>query len=200
MKKILVTLALSCISISAFAQGGIVFATRGGGVDAPVTNIVDGTRIAGTAYLAQLYYGAAGATEGSLVPVLATPGGATGSTVTFGTSTVAGYLVSGLGGAGNRYTDPAIAAPGAQTAFQIRAWQASLGSTWDAAFAAWQSGPAGPVLGKSAIITTATSASSTSTPLPLAGMQGFYVTPVPEPSVIALGVLGLAAILWRRRK
>jgi hypothetical protein len=31
-------------------------------------------------------------------------------------------------------------------------------------------------------------------------LQSFYLVPVPEPSIIALGALGLAAVLWRRRK
>jgi hypothetical protein len=37
-------------------------------------------------------------------------------------------------------------------------------------------------------------------PAALAGLSGFTLTAVPEPSTIALGVLGLAAFMVRRRK
>jgi hypothetical protein len=38
-----------------------------------------------------------------------------------------------------------------------------------------------------------------SPPTAMAGMQGFSVVPVPEPSILALGVLGMGAFMLRRR-
>jgi len=196
MKKLVIaSLALAFASTLAFGQGQISFLSRGGGVDAPVTNIVTGQRVSGTGYLAQLYYGPAGASESSLV----TFGGTTAAN--FATATLAGYVITSTGG-GVRTVDlsiPGVVA-GQPTSFQLRAWEASLGATWELAFPAWQSGAAGPVLGKSAIISTKTSATIAETAQPLLGLQGFNLTPVPEPSVIALGALGLAALLYRRRK
>lgn len=197
MKKILLTLAAGLISCSVFGQG-IVFSTRGGGVDARVTDSLTGQNAAGTAYSAQLYYGPAGSAEAALVPVLQSVGGPTGNVVTFATGgTLGGYIFSGLGGAGTRYVDTAVVAAGAPTAFQVRAWQTSLGATWTEALGNWS---ATTVLGKSAIITTPTAASATLPATPLLGLTSFTLDPIPEPSVIALGAIGLVALLWRRRK
>jgi len=197
MKKILLTLAAGLISCSVFGQG-ITFSTRGGGVDARVTDTLTGAFAEGTAYSAQLYYGAAGAAEASLVPVLQSVGGPSGNVVTFATGgTLGGYIFSGLGGAGARYVDTAVVAAGNPTAFQVRAWQTVLGATWEAALANWS---ATTVMGKSAVITTPTAASATLPSTPLLGLTAFTLDPVPEPSVIALGAIGLVALLWRRRK
>jgi hypothetical protein len=198
MKKILVTLTAGLLACSAFGQGSVLFATRGGGVDARVRDSLTGLFADGTAYSAQLYYSAPGAGEGSMQPVVTTSGGSTvGNAVTFGTGgTLGGYIVSGLGGAGIRYvSDPARF--GAPTDFQVRAWQASLGSTWEIALNNWSGST---VLGKSAIVTVTTSASAIQTAPPLTGLAAFTLDPVPEPSVIALGAIGLVGLLWRRRK
>jgi len=197
MKRILLTLVAGLVSFSVFGQGGIVLNTRTGGVLAPVTDRLTGQLVAGNAYLAQLYYGAAGAAESSLVPVLAgVAPSTTGAPAWFSTGTTAGYILGSTGG-GNRYTDPAVAAPGALTAFQLRAWQASLGTTWEAALNNWNDTT---VMGKSAIITVVTSANALDTPKPLTGLAAFTLDPIPEPSVIALGAIGLVGLLWRRRK
>jgi MYXO-CTERM domain-containing protein len=200
MKKILLTLAAGFISVSVFGQGAIVFATFGGGVTAGVTNTITGQRISGPGYLAQLYYGPVGGSEDAMLIARADTAGTIPNAATFGAAgPVTGYIVSSTGG-GNRYVDTSIVAAGAITAFQIRAWEASLGNNWDAAYALWQSGPAGPVLGKSGIVNTITSASPTEAAKPLTGLASFTVSPVPEPGVLALGALGLVAVLWRRRQ
>lgn len=193
MKKILLTLLVAAATGSVFGQGQIVFNTRGGGVDAKIMDSVTGLAVDGANYLAQLYYGAPGVTEDAMVTFPEAP-------ARFGTSaTLMGYITTGSGG-GNRTVDTSVVAAGADTAFQVRAWQASLGANWNTAYAAWQSGPMGPVLGKSAIIVTKTSASALEVAQPLTGLAGFELIPVPEPGVLALGALGLVAVLWRRRK
>lgn len=200
MKRILLTLVAGLVSCTVFGQGGVIINTRGGGVDAKVTDVT-GADVAGSAYLAQLYYGAPGVAQSAMVAVLnaAAPGGVTATPANFGTSAATyGYILTSTGG-GNRYTDPAVVGPGLQTDFQLRAWNAGLGATWEAALAA---APANPTLsfGFSPVVTIATSANNLDTPKPLVGLQAFTIQPIPEPGVIALGALGLVALLWRRRK
>jgi hypothetical protein len=93
---------------------------------------------------------------------------------------------------------------GSQITFQIRAWSFAGGLTWDEANATI--GSLDTQIGASAIGTaTPTAAPSAAGPLfgTAAGLltSGFEIRPVPEPSSIALGLLGLGAIaLFRRKK
>lgn len=200
MKKILITLAAGFIACSVFGQGGVVMNTRGTGVSAQATDDVLGAPAAGTDYYAQLFYGAVGTAEDAMLPTLGAPapGGTVAALANFGTGSSAGYVTTGSGG-GNRYVDASLV--GAETAFQIRAWSAVLGTDWNTAYTAWLSG-ANPtaVLGKSAIVTAVTSPSAIATPPFLTALTPYNLSPVPEPSVIALGAIGLVALLWRRRK
>jgi len=137
MKTMLLTLAMGLVSCALFGQG-IVFATRGGGVDARVVECrAGGQGLEGTNYLAQLYYGPEGGDLSSMVPVLDRPGGTVAPPVSFATGALAGYIFSGIGGAGTRYTAPWIVAPGALTAFQVRVWEPRNGRTWEEALANW---------------------------------------------------------------
>ena len=79
--------------------------------------------------------------------------------------------------------------------FQVRAWSGS-----SASYAAALTAP-GALVGKSTLfqVTLGGVGSPPSLPASL-NMPGFTVAPVPEPSVIALAVLGVAALLFRRRK
>jgi hypothetical protein len=200
MKKILLTLAATLITFSMFGQGGIVMNTRATGVSAPATNILTGLPVSGTGFLAQLYYGAPGVAESAMLAALNAPGGTVPAPATYATGTSAGFITTGSGG-GNRYVDTAVVAAGATAWFQIRGWEASLGNTWEVAYPAWLSG-SNPtaVLGKSAVVPVATSATATQSPTFLTPLTAYTLAPVPEPSVIALGALGLAALLYRRRK
>jgi ABC-type amino acid transport substrate-binding protein len=95
---------------------------------------------------------------------------------------------------------------GSAITFQIRAWSFAGGLTWDEAFAAANAGNLDAAIGASAIgTTTPTAAPSGAAALfgTSAGLltSGFEIRPVPEPSSIALGLLGLGAIaLFRRKK
>jgi hypothetical protein len=116
-------------------------------------------------------------------------------------STVA--LFVGTFNGGNPYTiTPST--PNAQVAFMYAAWSISTGAlTYDAAKLA----PTG-YIGESAVGQNYTLGGFGSPPsLPGATfgagagqISGFTLTPVPEPSTLALGLLGAAALLMRRRK
>lgn len=204
MKKIVLIVAGICASLSAFSQGYVNFSSiTSSGVNAPVTNIVTGLRVpTGNTFLAQLYYGAANVTDDSTL--VAAVNGTAGPLANGGVSGFSspGYIVNSLG----RVLDPAIVAAGATGTFQVRAWQATLGATWEQAMVNYFGGSAtydGMVAGKSSLIQVKVNNSLNTPPdLPanLAGLRGFNLVPVPEPSVIALGALGLAALLYRRRK
>lgn len=63
------------------------------------------------------------------------------------------------------------------------------GATWESALSKGESN-----------VISVTPAMAPATPPDLVGLQGFNIIVVPEPSTIALGVLGAAALLLRRRK
>lgn len=194
MKAILLIFAFSLACCSAHAQGKINFSTFN---FAPCTNQNTGTLMpTGPGFWAQLYYGPAGAREDQLISVTNAP-------VHFA---VAGYILN----ATPYYTDPAVVPGGAFGTFQVRAWEAVLGDTWETAYANWLSGPPGPLLTKSnlGLIRTAdANADPPQTPASLAGngpgeigIRRFFGQPLPEPGTLALGLAGTLALLWFRRR
>ena len=188
MKKLLLLAVLAMASLTGYCQGNLNFANAGAGVNAPITNRTAstgvqapalGARAAGVAFLAQLYIGPALTAESLL-----TTNGVSGSPQAFSTGGQAGYftggqrIISGFGG-------------GSTITAQVRAWNSAFPS-WEAAPVTerGQSNPVQVILAEGA------------TPTPnMIGLQGFDVGGIPEPSSIALGLLGLGAIaLFRRRK
>jgi len=186
MKKII---AIACMlaGIAAYAADGTVnFNNRVGSspnftVNAPIFDLDGATKLAGTGYLAQLY---GGASEATLAAV--------GVAVPFRTGTGAGYF--------NPAPDATRAipgiTPGTAAAIQVRAWDASKGATYEAALAA------GGATGKSLTLTIPTGGvgEPPSLPADLVGLQSFSLTIVPEPTTLALGLLGAALLVIRRRK
>jgi hypothetical protein len=180
MKKLLIALAAAFIAVASYGQGQVVFANRVTGVfDAPVT--VKGVTPdigPGNSWSAQLYLQG---TDGSLTAL----------------SPASTFRAAGTGAAAiaDRYWVPQTVdvpvAAGANANFVVRAWQTSAGS-FDAAKAAGN-------FGESAAFTVAVGG-GTLPPANLTTLQAFQVSVVPEPSVIALGVLGASALLLRRRK
>ena len=177
MKKLLVALTAVLVSVSTFGQGTVFFNNRPSTGDARVSR-QDGTG-AGAGITAQLFL-----VNGSTLTPL-TP------TTTFrDTSAAAAFFVNALD-----LAVPGIPA-GSPATLRMRAYSTSAGS-YDAALAG-----AG-LYGESANVTIQALGGITPAggivPTPeLAGLQGF--TLVPEPSTIALGILGAAALLYRRRK
>ena len=186
MKKALVVLCGLLMAAGAYAQGTVNFNNRVTGatppLDAPVfQGAIGGARLDGAQYMAQLY---AGPSAGALAPI--------GAAVPFRSGTGAGYW--------NPAPDatriiPTVA-PGADAFIKVVAWDTTGGFTTYEAFLA-----AGGK-GESSVFSVKTGGvgAPPSLPAALVGLTSFAVTPIPEPTVIALGVIGGLALLLRRRK
>jgi hypothetical protein len=187
MKKLLVVIAASMLSAATFAQGSLIFNTRVTGatppVDAPV--VITGTTtgpgtLAGTptAATAELF-------------LVSLNGAAKNISIS-----QTGFRTD----AGNKYVNgPVVEVPGSNpndtAVLMYRAFQSSFGN-YDAFKAA-----GGANVGGEKTFTITLGGGSVA-PANLTGVSGFSYTPVvvPEPSTIALGLLGAAALFIRRRK
>ena len=145
------------------------------------TQTYNGALLAGTGFSAQLYFGPAGAPENSLVSVAAPP-------ATFGTGGNAGFYNAGpvvLPGIGS----------GQSFAVQVRVWE-NFGT-----YATYSAAIADDLVprGMSALLTIDPSSFLPGQTPYLRGLESFQLYIVPEPSVFALGFLGLgvlAALRW----
>jgi len=189
MKKLLLAAIFTCVAITAFAQGQMNFAndtstrlTNSAGANYPP--------LGDTHLKAGIYWGPVGTAENSLALL---PAGSNGVTTTWAP-------FSGIFNGGTA-TFPTLG----QVAVQIRVWTAT--------FADYAAAVAGGGERGKGIIQTITLGNPNSippgTPTSLVTPGGTdtpfqrfaVVTVVPEPSSIALGLLGLGAIvLFRRRK
>ena len=187
MKKLICSFILLAAVLGVHGQGRIAFAN---GSTTPITNASTGLVISGANnFYFGLYVGSVGTPAGGLVlNILAT------------NTAIAGRLTGG---------NPApVAAPfadGSAIAFQIRGWSAAGGLTYEEAVIAQQSNPnillGVSILGQVTPTLTPTAAASIFGTTGGGLVPGFTLNAVPEPSSIALGVLGLGAIaLFRRKK
>jgi hypothetical protein len=192
MKKALLILVSVLAGLSAYAQGTVAFQNRdtANGVNAPIYDVsVGGTLLADVTYWAQLY----------AAPVGSSTFAAVGAAVNFRTGAAAGFVNVGSD------TSRAITGVdfGKVAQVKIVAWSANGGATYEAAVAAAKNNAAVHV-GESAVLQITTAASALNTPSPLTGLASFAIksasTPVvPEPTTIALGLLGAALLFIRRR-
>lgn len=187
MKKLILTVCLTIASLAAFGQGVMTFqnntATR-------VTNSLTGAASASGASGTQigLYVGSVGTLEGSLTPALVTP-----------------CVIPGTWNAGN----VTIAGFTGDISVQVRAWLAStVYPSYEAAYAGGLGGDTSVLLAKTTVFTH-TLVTGVVQPNNLNANPAFLANsglrlipvPVPDPSSIALGLLGLGAVaLFRRRK
>jgi len=176
MKKLLIALAAVLVSVASYAQGTVQFATITGTVNAPVT-IIPGGAGPGPGYTAALYVNNGGTL--TLIPESVTtflPGTDNPEAAKY-VNPVSTVAVPGVG-------------PGGSATLRMRAWLTSAGS-YDAA---------GAFRGESTDLAVTGLGGGAITPADLpASFTGFNIT-VPEPSTLALGVMGAAALLLRRRK
>lgn len=151
------------------------------------------TPLAGSGFTAQLWYGTAGTPAANLV--LANSG-----TTSFRTSaaTVGAFNVTTA-----TLDNPAAMIPGGAgslnaATFQVRAWDNQNGT-----ITTWAQVMANGLIprGMSGLFSPPNNLGGGSdTPPNIIGMRSFGLFIVPEPSMIALGALGLGALLLRRRK
>lgn len=174
-------------ALPALGQGTLTFlnTATGTGVTggSPVTDGVGGARLAGTTFWAQLY---SSTTQNGTYTAIGTP-------VNFRTGAAAGFVnVSTVSVAG--------AVPGSSVWIQMRAWEGAAGSSFETVSAAQgkigtsNSINVGPLGGPDPAGGTPFTAPN------LTGLTGFAIVGVPEPSTIALGLLGVAGLMIRRRK
>jgi hypothetical protein len=159
------------------------------------TTVYGGALLAGTGFTAELWgAGGANVSEAVLLPIAKTY---------FRTGSAAGLIdAAGLVGGQTAVVVPnaPIDAAGTKGTFQLRAWDNNGGTitTWALALAG------GHGFGKSTVFSPPNdlglSGTPPASPPNLTGLTSFNLTIVPEPGVIALSVLGLGALLLRRRK
>lgn len=201
MKKLLLLAVLGLTAVSAMAQGRISFRNTASTSFNIFTNNAYGTAlgIMQTQAVAQYRFGLYAAP---------TTGATSNSLTLIGLATNASnpnQLGKIFGADPYAITTPGYSA-GSPITFQIRVWSLAGGLTYEEAVAAALLDPLGIALGFSQIGTT-TPTASPGTPGALWGTSpgllstGFTFAPIPEPSSIALGLLGLGAIaLFRRKK
>jgi len=186
MKKLLLTAAAVITALNIYAQGtpyGIVnFSNLGRPAEDRVTvyvgQVVEAP--AGTAYMVALYWGPARSTTDANF---------------FQAGAAVGFAASGQFGGGNRTITP-LAVNGDTVSIQVRGWETRLGArTYEEALVQFSQ------VGKSIWFDLKTKDPTDTLPPPTLGQQaawtGFLIG-IPEPSVIALGLLGGIALLLRR--
>lgn len=195
MKKYLVMLTAALTTATAFGQGSVGFANSSA---ASVSNSITMARVAAAEFRVALYF---------LPDVGVTP-----TTEAFDAARMVvattNFFAPGLFQGGAAVVPAPFITPAGGTGwFQVRVWEIAFGTSYEAA----RDNPNQVVPGRLALIGTSnilkvdtgdpTSVpAGTPTPLTAAGLKTFFVTPVPEPSTLALGALGLSALLFLRRR
>lgn len=192
MKKLIVIAAAALVTISGYSQGTVASANTASTL---VTNVLTGVAaIAGTTFRVAIYY---------LPDQAAAP-----TTADFDARGLMLSPAVNMGPVAGRYSTgtrstPSSTAGGGGAWFQIRSWETAFGADYAAAVNNPNAvGGRLALVGTSSIIRVATgdpSATPAGTPGALS-VPGFVLVPVPEPSVIALGVLGIGALLMLRRR
>jgi len=186
MNKFAYLVAASALAVSAFGQGSIDLSNRG---LALVTSAAQPNGITGTSFLAQVWYGAsAGALTKSFAP----------SPFRSSTTSYPGtWNPAAAGGPGQIATLDGFA-PGSTVTLQVAVWDSAVAGAGAASALAKAAGT-----GLSETFTYTIPTDPLAIPGGMGGMKTFALVPatnIPEPTTVALGALGAAALLWRRRK
>lgn len=201
MKKLILTAAAAAlVGISAYGQGTVIFqnssttlvtfgttATGGDQAGAPVPT--------GTRFMYELYYN-------SGTDPAVDPGDAGMRGGMMGPAVAGSALAAGRYSGGTR-TTPTTTPPGGRAWFQVVAWETAFGTSYDQAVDNPGVGGRKTYAGKSNRFNLATGAPpGPATPISSpGGVMGFEVNIVPEPSTVALGILGgLGTLLLLRRR
>jgi len=197
MKKTLAIVAIAALNvIASFGQSTVNFNNTittfpADGIDRAVyRDVVGGTKLVGQNFAAALYWSTSQDSITQLAVLNATDTTITSARGLFRVATTAN---PGTWSGGAR-TLLGVGL-GTQVFMQVRVWDTTSGANYDSALAN------GGITGQSSVFTYTTSSSPTPPPsdLVLLNLRAFAL--VPEPSTIALGVLGLGSLLlFRRRK
>jgi len=200
MKKLTLTLIPVVAAVAAFAQGTVNFGNVGTGTS--ISNKLIGAAVpAGTFFRAALYYlpdnstGEAGLSwDSATAPTMLAFDTSTNKATL--TPNVTSFTLAGQFIGGTR-TTPVKTPPLGYAWFQVRAWEAAYQTYEDARTAGGNA-----LFGDSIPVRVKTGDGAANPPgsLVAAGFKGFYVQPVPEPSVMGLGFLGIGALLLLRRR
>ncbi len=182
MKHLMSAAAVVSVSVGACAQGTVNFnnsKSTVGGNGAKVT-YYGSTLGVNSQFVAQLW---AGPDASSLAPI--------GATLAFRDGAGVGFLNT----TGQDTERVIVSVPkGGMATIRIYVWEGAKGIQFQTAVSN------GSMVGLSNIFTVKTGGDGDPATLPanLVGLQPFSLI-VPEPSTLALGALGLGALLWRRR-
>ena len=202
MKKLLIVLTLAAMPAVVFGQGRVAFANSS--TTQTTSNLNMGAAVGLTDGVNQFKFGLYIAPAGTIDPAAFTLASIDVTGLAATTPNQSGALGRGRFNGGNPLAIQGNA--GVAIAFQIRGWSFQY-ATYEAAVAADPLVALGVFRGASSIgsVTPATAAGPTPSLFGVGAGQvgGFalFANTVPEPSSIALGLLGLGAIaLFRRRK
>jgi hypothetical protein len=193
MKKLLLTAAAILATLNMYGQGqGVIgFSSAGTAADNRVyvtddasTPYMSGTPAAGAAYNIAFFWTTVGGNQWTQI----------GAPIAFLTGTGAGQWLGG-----NR-TISGLPTAGAVLDIKAQAWETAFGNSYDAVRAS-----GGGHLGESSVVTIKSkdpgnSLETVPTLTSAPTWSGFALTPVPEPSTIALGLVGVGALLMLRRR
>jgi len=187
MKKLILTAVAVVASVNLYAQGTVGFANGASGL--VMNNFVSPAR-------------AVNAADGIRVALYWAPLSDPNNFAQIGAAVAVGTPVVGRFNGGTRTTGTATA-EGSQAWFWVKAWELAYGATYEAAVAAPAQGGRLALRGESNKFQSGTGAPSATPPLAQVDLapniQSFGVN-VPEPSVIALGLLGAGSLLLLRRR
>jgi hypothetical protein len=198
MKKLILTAVAVVASLNLYAQGTVAFQNASGSL---VLNGRTGASVAFADGIVAALYWAPTTDANNMRQILNGPSTDVASRTDVGK--VSTSLVPGRFLGGTRTTGTETAG-GAQAWFQVRAWELAYGGTYEAAVAAPAQNGRLALRGESNKFLSSTGNPGGTPPtaainLATSGLQGFTVV-VPEPSVIALGLLGAGALLLLRRR
>ena len=182
MNKFAYLVAASAFAVSAFGQGQINLNNRG----LALVNDASGKPLTGTSFVAQVWYGATATTINKNFA----PAPFRAST----TSSPGTWNPAATGGPGAIATLDGFA-PGSTVTLQVAVWDSSIAGVGAAQALAKNVGT-----GLSETFTYTIPTDPLAIPGGLENMKSFGLVAIPEPTTIALGTLGAAALLWRRRK